>query len=643
MKKYLKLRRKRDELGVVAIIAALLALLLLMFAAYAVDIGMQVNRKHQLNDTLDSAAQAGAFELPGSSITARAKALEFAAAHDPTETGTLAPNVDFWCVVASKGTAPNFVVETLDIPSTCNPGTSPYTPGANYKTTGRAVTCSKLICAIPCVEPTPNNATPPIACNTIRVFQGRSVPFGFAPAGGIQQGHTGNVISVACKGSCGTVPPNPMDVAIVADRTNSMGLTNLNKLIAGIKDMLKVMTPSMQYVALGTIGRSQPTSASQTGNCAGSSTALTHPSSAGTTGRWVPISFSDNYVDGSQNLNTSSALVKGVECLNKSYTSGYPGSDIYQGTTLAAPMKAAARYLLGTDPNNLSALPNNRTPTPNKVLIFETDGQPNERTPVNPTLPYTTGLGSNSLGDSTDIFSHPLRTLPAVNATQADTSVLTTPSGKRVTTITHNKTVTHTYNGGSTACQNLIDVAANAKAAGIIVIMIGYNMAPVLPADEATELKAPQRSGQPKKCQDYDGIKSDYSNLSGTPANSYNYDTSSSNTVTNSDTSPGVNCPAPNETKKCITITKTTTVTSYKRSLASTPVLNVMAAAASPTRGDVPVPSVAQNDCSTQALRDTENSDGDFLFCASSGTDMAPIFRTALGQVSKGIKLIKMP
>ena len=67
----------------VAVIAALLAVVLLMFAAYAVDIGMQVNRKHQLNDTLDAAAQAGAYELPGSSVTAKAKALAFAAGPRP--------------------------------------------------------------------------------------------------------------------------------------------------------------------------------------------------------------------------------------------------------------------------------------------------------------------------------------------------------------------------------------------------------------------------------------------------------------------------------------------------------------------------------------------------------------------------------
>ena len=43
------------------------------------------------------------------------------------------------------------------------------------------------------------------------------------------------------------------------------------------------------------------------------------------------------------------------------------------------------------------------------------------------------------------------------------------------------------------------------------------------------------------------------------------------------------------------------------------------------------------------ALRDAENADGDYLFCGASGTDMAPIFRTALTQASKGIKLVRLP
>lgn len=73
---------------------------------------------------------------------------------------------------------------------------------------------------------------------------------------------------------------------------------------------------------------------------------------------------------------------------------------------------------------------------------------------------------------------------------------------------------------------------------------------------------------------------------------------------------------------------------------AQTPVLGVLAAAASPVGG---VPSTASNSCGTAALRAAENADGDYFFCGASGTDMAPIFKTALSQVSKGVKLMKLP
>lgn len=571
-------RRRHDESGVVAILVALLSVVLLMFAAYAVDIGMQINRKQQLNDTLDAAAQAGAYELPGSATNAKVQALKFAEAHDPTEKGTLAPNVDFWCVVASTLTSGVYQPDATQIPSTCYPGTSPYTAGANYKSTGRKITCSKALCAIPCVEPSPNNGTPKIACNTIRVYQGRVVDFAFAPAGGIQQGGTGNLISVACKGSCGTVAPNPMDVAVIADRTLSMDSDDVAEMVSGIKGMLKEMTPEQQYVALGAIGRSQPSTTSQNGSCNSTSKGLTWPSNAGNSGKWVPISYSNNYVDANKNLQTNSTLVKGVNCLTNQSQSA-------QGTSLASPMKAAARYLLGYDTNNLSSLPQRSSPA-QKVIIFETDGQPNETQPTS---------GSATLTNSADIFSNRNDTNAPVtlNPSKPDTAEWERDRYGRTTgriLYTHYVSKTYNYVGGANACNNLVNVAQQAKASGILVIMIAYNM-----------------TG--KECNDYD------------PAT-----TSDTDVVTTSSTSSKVY--------------RTETTTTYLKSSTSSSVLSVMAAGASNANG---LPSTASNTCSTIAERTTENADGDYFFCAASGTDMAPIFKTALSQASKGIKLIKLP
>ncbi len=579
-------RRSRDESGAVAILVALLTLVILMFAAYAIDIGLQVNRKHQLNDTLDAAAQAGAYRLPGDSVKARSDALAFAAAHDPTETGALAPNIDFWCILASRPENGAYVVDTSQIPSTCNPGVGPYTVGANYRFTGQMIRCSAVLCAIPCVEPLVNTGVPPIACNTIRVFQGRDVPFAFAPAGGILKGGTGNLISVACKGSCGTVAPNPMDVAIVADRTLSMRSSDVSAMITGIKGMLQQMTPSQQYVTIGSIGRSHSTTTSQgaSRDCNSSERGLTYGSTDGDEGRWMPIPFYNDYVDAGGRL-TSSTLVKGVSCLQNQSIGA-------QGTALAAPMKAAARYLLGLDSNNLSSLPARELP-PTKMLIFETDGQPNES--------QATG-GTPSLGDPTDLFSNVRDKSGPLETDEGDT--VSVSNNGRTTTITHNKRETFTYTGGIEACNNLLKVAQKTKEANILVVTIAYNM-----------------TG--KTCMDYPG---------------------SPETPPGPQTFPGpefdtsVPC-GNNGNQTCTTKYQTTTRTTYVKPVGA-PVLGVLAAAASPVEG---VPSTANNTCSTNAERLAENADGDYFFCAATGTDMAPIFRTALSQASKGVKLLRMP
>jgi hypothetical protein len=318
---------------------------------------------------------------------------------------------------------------------------------------------------------------------------------------GINQGSTGSVTSVACKGSCGTIPPNPMDVAVVADRTSSMSATDITAMITGIKGMFQVMTPSQQYVALGTIGRSKLNPASTT--CSGSTLkALSEPSTSETLGPWMPVPFAADYLSpGTTTINASSTLVKAVECLKNSSSTG---------THLASAMKAAARYQLGIDPNNLTSLPL-RVGTVRKAIIFETDGAPNES--------VTTASSLTALNVAGDIEN-----------TNKDT-----------------------------ACTNLTTVASNAKTAGILVVTVAYNV-------QTTT-----------KCNGSTGARLD----------------------------------------------------------------QTLAAAASPTASGAA--SAANFNCGTAAGRTSENTDGDYFFCAASADVMAPIFKTALGQLAKGIRLIQLP
>ncbi|WP_211876649.1 pilus assembly protein TadG-related protein [Pseudarthrobacter albicanus] len=453
------------ERGAATVIFALLLPVLFGSVALAVDFGRLVYERQHLSNALDAAALAGAASLPSDPTAARNAAVAFAKANDPAAD----PTASFWCVVASSGAAKT--VLSGQIPSVCDPG--PVT-GAK---------CSETICAIPC---TPAAG---LACNTITVTAAKDVPFAFAPAIGINTGNTGSLASDACKGSCGAQTPNPMDVAIIADRTSSMSTDDLTNLKAAIQTTLKTMTKDQQYVALGTIGRSSDTP---------SAACITDPSGSATSGPWIPVPFSNDYTTtgAPPALNNASPLVQGVQCLQHSGT----------GTYLASPMKAAARYLLGLDANNLRDLPP-RSGTPRKAIVLETDGQPNE-----------TGIaGVTDVGTPGDIKN----------------------------------------SDGVIACNNLKAVAADAKARRILIVTVGYNLSLA-------------------RC----GGTGEF-------------------------------------------------------------VRDVLAAAASDKAPGVP--STAGNDCSSPALIAAENSDGDYFFCAASGTDLGPIFVSAINAISPNSRLVRIP
>lgn len=397
------------ERGAIAVLVALLMVVVFAMAALGVDTASQVNQHQKLYDTIDAAAHAGAYKLPTSGTMARSDATASATTNDPQlylASNAPAPVVNLFCVVASKlQSGTTYIVDNTQIPATCNP----VAAGGSY--TGYK--CSDKICSIPCDGGSD-------VCNTVRVSDNKVVPFAFAPVIGINQGGTGTVTSAACKGPCGTAPQNPMDVAVVADRTGSMSDSDIAAMIAGIKSMFQIMTPSQQYVALGTIGRSKAGAASI--YCSGSTLkALSEPSTTSASGPWVPVPFSNDYlVPGTTTVNTgtappASSLVNSVECLKNKFSP----------TFLASPMKAAARYLLNIDANNIGSLPA-RNGTVRKAIIFETDGQPTE----------TTTGGSTTLSVAGDITS----------------------------------------TNGTTACSNLSTVATNAKAAGILVVTVGFNL-----------------------------------------------------------------------------------------------------------------------------------------------------------------------
>jgi hypothetical protein len=405
-------RRTRDEHGAIAVLSAIVAVVLFGFCALAVDVAQLVNERQELHDTLDMAAQAGAGGLPADGAGARAAALANAAANDPTAS----PDIDFFCVVGSKLSGGTYVVETTHIPLSCNPGPAPYTAGS-YP----GLACNDRICAIPCFPEQGDQ------CNTIRLRDEKTVPYVLAPVVGVDDGDTGSLVSVACKGACGSVPANPIDMVVVGDRTGSMG-SAVSNLRDAIKGLLEYLTPSQHRVALGTIGRS---SSSAPSSC------RSQPSSSETSGTWIPVGFSTDYdntdVDPPSNppsLNPNSELAKAVACLNQSST----------GTYLAAPMKAARQLLTSSAAR----------PAPvHKAIIFMTDGEPNE------------------------------------NSGAADPS----------------------SSNGTTACNNAVTEAANAKSAGILVVTIAFRLENVrcsgsgsaLVTERLATMASPRPDGTPSK------------------------------------------------------------------------------------------------------------------------------------------------
>ena len=318
---------------------AILAVVMVGSAAMAVDIASLSSQRQQLHDTVDTSALSGAMLLPDAT---EAEAQARAVAYENDDEST--PAVKFYCIVGSKGTPP--AVDLTFVPAACNPGPAPYVAGIVYPD----LRCNAKICAIPCV---PSQGD---VCNAIEVSDEKRVPFGFAGVLGMTEGTTGSLSSVACKGGCGMLATNPIDIAVIADRTSSMSATAFAAVKTGVQDMLKVMTPSMHQVMFGLNSRS-----------VASGTCMTTPASSKTTGKWFPISTggSSLYKDYLSSttpptLNVNSPLVMGMQCMSQS--SGL-------GTWLGSPIDAAEE-MLGTDPQ--------RNPLAKKAIIYMTDGDPNE-------------------------------------------------------------------------------------------------------------------------------------------------------------------------------------------------------------------------------------------------------------------------
>ncbi len=429
MRKRLRERMgERSDSGVVAVFVAILCVVLFVAAALAVDIANLVAQKQALRNTVDAAALDGASKLPDMDAARAAvgrslsnnDAKYAACATTPTAAGC--PQPSFYCITPQVGSVPDLTavappLGTSTSASDCKPGNVSGLASYTYSCNGNK--CS-ITFVTACATPACSNP------DALAVSASKSVNFTFGPVIGIPNGQTGAVLSAGCKGSCGQDQPNPMNVVVVADRTPSMSDADRTAMTSGIQSMLSVMHPTLQYVALATIGKATPRAATTRPVARACNTAAASSFNA-TGSTWITDKFSNSYQDVNNQFSYD------LTCMNQ----GYGGTDI------TSSFKAAAQYLLNSaGATDLGALPA-RPGTARNAIIFETDGHPqidNNKSP-----PYT---GTTSLSNVGDV--------------PYDAS---------------------TFAGKTSSCAAFSAVAQAAKDAGILVVTIGYGDAAVEDCD----------------------------------------------------------------------------------------------------------------------------------------------------------------
>ena len=344
-------RRGNDERGAVAVIFALVLIILFGATAFAIDLSRLYHERQVLQNAVDFGALAGAQDLPvqGSvqAAVASTDARNVALANAP-QLATATLNITFRCIVGDRNG--DGVPDPADIPFVCGPSSGTWSTGWNVKVGQKA--------SHPC-DPTLGDK-----CNTIRLSTSENVPFYFAPAIGTNSGNTGAVNAASCKGQCGAAS-SPLDVVMVLDRTGSMTPADIVNVKNAAQSILSFYDSSQQWVGLVALPYGP------TGNkCAIADPQLYTPPIA-TASNWEAVPLSSDYTRADGTLNTSSAIVQTINCLqrtnNPTVLVNGANQTSHGHTNLGDPLDAA-RAMLAAEGR----------PTVPDVIIFETDGQANQ-------------------------------------------------------------------------------------------------------------------------------------------------------------------------------------------------------------------------------------------------------------------------
>ena len=176
-------------------------------------------------------------------------------------------------------------------------------------------------------------------------------------------------------------------------------------------------------------------------------------------------------------------------------------------------------------------------------------------------------------------------------------------------------------NGGQKACQNFKQVAALAKAQGILIITIGYNLngSTMCSGNNSVSLPGPRHRARHPLHQQHHAHLVPRLRLRH-PADPYVPKSSCTQTIT-------------------WTVPQTTTITTSANASGDASVTDTLADAS----GGADVPAGQSNGCANTSDIAAENADEDLFFCAAQGDDLAPLFITALSKVTKGVKLMNLP
>ena len=249
---------RRDERGQAVVVVVLFLIVLLGMAALVIDVGYAYYAQRSLQASADSAALAGAQELPDAAAA-------------------VAVAMDYSSQVGSKNEHDNIdgVITTVE---------------------------TKCVISIPGCDPV----------NTVVAKESAPAKTFFAGLLGIDT-FTVKVRSTACS-PCGV---QPLDIMMVLDRTGSMCMTSagtwdpactdLNNAREGMKTFLGFLEPTTQWVGLSVLPPA--TSMSPTDRCATPVGSRYNSRSAA----YTIVGLSDDY---SQNrvLQTGSALVSTINC-----------------------------------------------------------------------------------------------------------------------------------------------------------------------------------------------------------------------------------------------------------------------------------------------------------------------------------------